>query len=175
MLYPLLLSLAMFGCQGEATSKAPAKPSIEVFDEAANAVLTTVVPGHPCRATVDGVELLVGGPQLVAQVGEDRWSGETAENGTTLRKNEQIVARIHAKQLVDANGLPLIRVLDNGDIVDKSNAVVRSARATPSGVYVDKLLVRNTIDMTLAAFLTAREAPAEVRALAVCNILFEKT
>lgn len=162
----------LVGCQGTDTSKAqPPKPAgIEVLD-ATRSVVARVVPGRPCRATVDGIELLVGGRPLVAQVGTDRWTGEDAPNGTTLKKNDQIVARIHAKQLFDANGIPLVRVMDNGDIADKANAVVHKAVVGPNTVTIDTLTVMGTTDIALAAFLTSRETVPEVRALAACHYL----
>jgi hypothetical protein len=151
----------------------PPKPAaIEVLD-ATRSVVARVVPGRPCRATVDGVELLVGGRPLVAQVGADRWTGEDAQNGTTLKKNDQIVARIHAKQLFDANGIPIVRVMDNGDIADRANAVVRKAVVGTNAVTIDTLTVTGTTDVALAAFLTltSRETVPEVRALAACHYL----
>ena len=165
--------MPLVGCQGTDAPKQPAKATgIEVLD-ASRTVVARVVPGRPCRATVDGVELLVGGRPLVAQVGTDRWTGEDADNGTTLRKNDQIVARIHAKQLFDANGIPIVRVLENGDIVDKANAVVRKAVAGDNAVTIDALTVTGTTDVTIAAFLTlsSRETVPEVRALAACHYL----
>lgn len=167
----------VLGCQSTDASKtAPQQPAgIEVVD-ATGAVLARVVPGRPCRATVEGVELLVGGRPLVAQVGADRWTGEDAANGTTLRKNEQIVARIHAKQLFDANGIPVVRVLENGDIADKANAVVRKAIVDGKAVKIDTLTVTGTTDVAIAAFLTltSRETVPEVRALAACHFLLEQ-
>ncbi|MBA3501193.1 MAG: hypothetical protein M4D80_27375 [Myxococcota bacterium] len=161
----------LVGCQGTDTSKAQAKPvGIEVLD-VTRSVVARVVSGRPCRATVDGVELLVGGRPLVAQVGTDRWTGEDAPNGTTLKKNDQIVARIHAKQLFDANGIPIIRVMENGDIADRANAVVRKAVVGANTVTIDTLTVTGTTDVALAAFLTSRETVPEVRALAACHYL----
>jgi hypothetical protein len=164
----------LVGCQGTDAPKAQPQPTgIEVLDAERN-VIARVVPGRPCRATVDGLELLVGGRPLVAQVGSDRWTGEDADNGTTLRKNDQIVARIHAKQLFDANGIPIIRVMDNGDIADKANAVVRKAVVTGNTVTIDSLTVTGTTDVAIAAMVTARETVAEVRALAACHYLIEQ-
>ena len=167
--------LPVVGCQGTDSSKAAApKPNvIEVLD-GSKAVIARVAPGHPCRATVDGVELLVGGPPLVAQIGTDKWTGEDAENGTTLRKNGQIVARIHAKQLFDPNGIPILRVLDNGDIADKANAVVRKAVTAVDHVTIDTFTVTGTTDIAIAAMLTARETVPEIRALAACHYLLEQ-
>ncbi|HET9482552.1 MAG TPA: hypothetical protein VFO79_01235, partial [Xanthomonadales bacterium] len=156
--------LPAVGCQGSSSEPAPrpAAPAIEVRD-ATGSIVARVKPGRPCRASVDGIELLVGGRPLVAQVGTDRWTGEDATNGTTLKKNDAPVARIHAKQLFDQNGIPLIRVLESGDIVDKANAVSRKAVATPAGITIGDLQISGTQDVVLAAMLTAREALPEVR------------
>ena len=166
--------MAAVGCQTtDAPKTAPKTPAIEVLD-ATHSVTARVVPGRPCRATVDGVELLVGGRPLVAQVGADRWTGEDASNGTTLRKNDQIVARIHAKQIFDANGIPVIRVMDNGDIADKANALVRKAVVSGNTVTIGEQTVTGTTDFAIAAMLTARETVPEVRALAACHYLLEQ-
>jgi hypothetical protein len=161
------------GCQStDAPKTAPKSAGIEAIDD--GTVVARVIAGRPCRATVAGVELQVGGRPLVAQVGADRWTGEDAENGTTLRKNDQIVARIHANQLFDANGIPILRVLDNGDIVDKANAVARKAVVASDRITIDSFTVTGTTDIAIAAMLTARETVPEVRALAVCHYLLEK-
>src|SRR5687767_5869169 len=127
--------LPVVGCQRESSSEKPPpakRSAIEARDATKN-VVARVQPGHPCRVTVEGVELLVGGRPLIAQHGADRWTGEDGENGTTLRKNDQIVARIHANQLFDADGIPVLRVLETGDITDKGNAVVRKAAVANGG------------------------------------------
>ena len=171
-----LALLPAIGCQGSSSQPAPQKVAraVEARD-ATGSVIARVQPGRPCRATVDGVELLVGGRPLVAQVGTDRWTGEDAANGTTLKKNDATVARIHAKQLFDETGVPLIRVLDNGDIVDKANAVARKAVAGSDGVTIGDLQISGTQDVVLAAMLTAREALPEVRALAACHFLLNES
>jgi hypothetical protein len=53
-----------------------------------------IVAGHPCRAEVEGEELLIGTEPLVAQVGNSRWSGVTSDAGTTLRRDGQPIVRI---------------------------------------------------------------------------------
>lgn len=167
-LFVVCCAVPLVGCQSTDAPK-PAPPNtISVSDGSAR-----VVGGRPCRATVQGIELLVGIDPLVAQVGADKWTGEDAANGLTVRKNDQIVARIHAKQLFDANGIPLMRVLDSGEIVDKSNAVVRKAFTGTNHVQIDSLTVTGTTDVAIAAMLTARETVPEVRALAACHYLIE--
>ena len=169
----LFACVAAVGCQSTDAPKVEHKdPAIEVVD-ATKSVTARVVPGRPCRATVDGIELLVGGRPLVAQIGSDRWTGEDSPAGTTLKKNDQIVARIHAKQIFDANGIPIIRVMDNGDIADKANALVRRAVVSGNAVAIGELTVTGTTDIAIAAMLTARETVPEVRALAACHYLIE--
>ena len=170
----LLALVVGAGCQTTESKSAPKPPATIVATDASGAVVARVTSSRPCRATVDGFELLVGGRPLVAQNGADRWTGDDAENGTTLRKNDQQVARIHAKQLFDHEGVPLLRVLDNGDIIDKSNAIVRKAIVADGTVKIGELTITGTTDVVLAAFITAREAVPEVRALAACHLLLEK-
>ena len=107
----------------------------------------------------------------MAHNGATRWTGEDAANGTTLKKNDAAVARIHAKQLFDAEGLPIVRVMDDGTIATRAGVVVRRAVASPNGVTIGDLTVTNTTDLALAAMLTAREAEPELRALAACHFL----
>jgi hypothetical protein len=158
-------------CQGTDVAPPPAKRAIEVRD-ASGHVTARVVVGHPCRATVDGVEMLVGGRPLVAQLGNVRWTGEDAANGTTLKENDKVVARIHAKQIFDAEGIPLLRVMENGDIVDLTSRVVRKAIAEGTTVRVGDVTVTDT-DLVLAAMLTAPELPPALRALVACHYLLE--
>lgn len=58
-------------------------------------VVARVVAGHPCRAEIDGNELLVGTEPLVAQVGNTRWSGEDTGGDTTLRRDGTALVRLH--------------------------------------------------------------------------------
>ena len=169
-----LALLPAFGCQGASEQRTQPAASIEVRDSTGS-VVARVQPGRPCRASVDGVELLVGARPFVAQVGTDVWTGETAANGTTLKKNGAVVARIHARQLFDDQGIPLIRVLETGAIVDRANAVVRTAAPGATGVTIGELSVGGTTDVVLAAMLTAREALPEVRALAACHFLLNES
>lgn len=189
MIWPYLSSSLFVGlvggCRGDGDRTPPPPPplpAIEVRD-ASGAITARVVPGRPCRASVDGVELLVGGRPLVSQQGAIRWTGEDAANGTTLFKDGAPVARIHARQLFDAEGLPLLRVLDDGAIADRASAIVRRAVATPGSgsgsgsgsatgsVKLGDLTVTGTTDMVLAAMLTAPEAPPDLRAMVACHLL----
>jgi len=160
------------GCRGGGDPAPPPPPAIEVRD-AAGSVTARVVPGHPCRATVEGVELLVGGRPLVAQQGAVRWTGEDAANGTTLKKDGAPVARVHARQLFDEAGIPILRVLPDGGIINRASVRVRSAAASPTGnsVAIGAVTVTGTADITLAAMLAAPEAPPDLRALVACHFL----
>ena len=161
------------GCRGGGEpAPPPPPPAIEVRD-AAGALTARVVAGHPCRATVEGVELLVGGRPLVAQQGAVRWTGEDAPNGTTLKKDGAPVARVHARQLFDAEGIPLLRVLEDGSITNRASVVVRRAAPAPTGnaVTVGSATFTGTTDVVLAAMLAAPEAPPDVRAMVACHFL----
>jgi len=169
-------------CQGSSRETAAAPSAIEVVS--AGKVTARVVPGHPCRATVAGVELLVGGPPLLAQDGDTRWTAETLENGTTFKNNDQPVARIHANQLFDAEGVPLVKVLDNGTIANGPGRIVRKAVAsrdpTPHVTITSAdrkvpgdIVVNNTEDVVLASLLAAPEPDPQIRALAACFLLLE--
>jgi hypothetical protein len=182
----LSLLLVVGGCRCGAARQAAAPggpPPIEVRD-AAGAVSARVVPGRPCRATVEGVELLVGGPPLVAQQGAARWSGEDGANGTTLSRDGAPAARVYARQLFDAEGLPILRVLEDGSITDRASAIVRRATVQPATPLAppavrigpprrpeDGLTVTGTADVVLAAMLAAPEATPAVRAMVACHFL----
>ena len=183
-----MLLLLLVGCQSSSgagdppareRSAAPSHP-IEVHDLGGN-ISARVTPGHPCRAMVDGVEMMVGGEPLVAQHGEVRWSGDDRGNGITILRDAEIVARIVDDKpgelaLIDAQGVPLIRVITEGDdvkVIDKQSAVVRHVTRSGKGIEVQPgPTVTGTQDRMLVAALTATEAPPEVRALAACHRLF---
>jgi hypothetical protein len=177
-------TLALVGCASCQGEPAPAPfagtPAIEVM--VAGKVVARVAPGHPCRATVSGIELIVGGPPLLAMVGETRWTAERASNGTTFKKNGEPVARIHAKQLFDAQGIPLVKVMDSGTVANGPGRVVRKAsaiRGPVSRVEIQDLakppsndaVVTNTDDIVLAALLASPEAEPEIRGLVACHLL----
>jgi hypothetical protein len=168
-------------CQGGTGTADPAGAAraIEVRD-ANGAITARVVAGRPCRATVGTTELIVGGRPLVATSGATHWTGMDAPNGTTLLQNDVAVARIHAKQLFDAEGIPLLRVMENGDIANGAGRIVRKARVVPgSKITIGELTITGLTgtpdDLALAAMLTAPEVSAELRALAACHYLLPGT
>ena len=154
---------------------APHASAIEVHD-LAQGVTAKIVPGHPCRASVDGIDMQVGGEPMVAQVGTTRWTGDDRGNGITLLKDGDAVARIVEDDggiaLIDPQGVAFVRVAHDA-IIDRQNAVVRHVVATAKGIDVQPgPSVTGTEDRLLAAVLTAVEAPPEVRAMAACHRLF---
>lgn len=186
MSFRCLCLFAVLGCQDRGSSStagtAIEPPAIELRDQ--GAIVARVWPGSPCRAVVDGLELLVGhgeADSLVAQHGATRWVTEQGDNGTTFRRNDLEAARIHAHQLFDEHGAPLVRVLENGDIVNGAGQLVRQAKVTGTSVTItpvvnpghpaEPIVVTGTTHIELAAMLSAREATAEIRALAACHFL----
>lgn len=176
-------ALALVGCaacQGDPTpAPTPVAPAIEVLVD--GKATARVAPGHPCRATVAGIELIVGGPPLLATVGDVQWTAESASNGTTFKKNGEPVARIHAKQLFDSQGIPLVKVTDQGNVANGPGRVVRKATAvkapTPRVEIHDlakppvHAVVTNTDDLVLATLLASPEAEPEIRGLVACHLL----
>ena len=132
--------------------------------------------GRPCRATIDGVDLIVGTRPLVAQQGAVRWTGEAGAEGAAFARDGAPAGRLHADQLFDGDGALVMRLGDGGAIADARGAIVRRARATAGGVAVEDLRggatieVTGTTDVLVAAVLVAGTLP-EVRALAACHLL----
>ena len=170
MLFRLVLLFTVVACQGRSPSPPVPRPVIEAKDSHGT-VTARVTPGHPCRANVDGLEMLVGGRPLVAMNGSARWTGEDAADGTTLRKNDEVVARIHANQLFDHQGMSLVHLMPDGTIQDFEGKVSRRANIAPNRITIGDLEVTGTHDAALAVMLTAPEATPEVRALAACHYL----
>lgn len=180
----LSCALAVFGsaaCQGDPAPDQPiARPVIEVM--VGGKAVAKVTPGHPCRAIVGDVEVLVGGPPLVATVGDVRWTAETAANGTTFKKNDEPVARIHANQLFDAQGIPVVKVTEGGSIANGPGRILRKATVVPGAAPqveiktmmkqpADDAVVTHTDDLFLAALLAAPEADPTIRGLVACHLL----
>ncbi len=174
------------GCQtSSSASSAPTETagssSIELHDPTGK-VTARVTPGHPCRATVDGIELLIGTQPLVAQLGDVRWTGETSSNGTTIKRNDKAVARIFPSDLPNETGLfttegvAMVRATvsgDKADLISGAGAIVGSVTKLPKGgLAIADRVITGTDDLLLAALLSAPEAPPEVRGLAACHRLF---
>lgn len=180
------MALALLSsCQGGSSSKkeepqrsaAPAvaaPKAIEVHD-AKGAVTATVSADRPCRATVEGIELIVGTHPVVATVGAVQWTGDDDNGGTLIRRNGEPVARFapgaDTLGLFDPNGIAIVRAMlaDNAvRVVSGQGAVLRTATRTSTGIAVGDQTVTGTDDLLLAAVLAAPEARPEVRALAAC-------
>lgn len=152
--------------------------AIEVHD-AKGAVTAKVTAELPCRASVDGIELVVGARPVVATVGGTQWTGHDDNGGTLIKRDGEPVARIapstNALGVFDPNGIGIVRAMLADDtapgtarVVSGRGVVLRTATRTPSGIAVGDRTVTGTDDLLLAAVLAAPEARPEVRALAAC-------
>jgi hypothetical protein len=172
------------GCQSASSSASavaePAPHAIELHD-ASGKITAKVVPGHPCRATVDDIELLVGTDPLVAQLGDVRWSGDVAANGTTFRRNDEPIARMYPSDqpmttgLYSADGSAIFRATaadTKADLVSAAGAIFATVTRAGGKLAVGDRTVTGTDDLLLAALLAAPTAPPEVRGLAACHRLF---
>jgi hypothetical protein len=174
--------LALFGCQGTPKeTPAPAPALIEVRDGTGK-VLAMLRPGHPCRATVDRIEMFIGGPPLVSQHGDERWTGEHGQNGTTLLRDGAAVARVLGQpselSVFDPSGVALVRVATAKDAATVSNAggkLIRQLARKGDAIAVDppEFTISGTTDLVLAAVLSAPELVPEVRGLAACERVLE--
>lgn len=142
-----------------------------------------IVTGHPCRAEVEGEELLIGTEPLVAQVGNNRWSGEPAEAGTTLRKDGEVIVRIRDIQttgqetgieVFDPQGAAILHISGDGALANARGEIVRRAEPAHAAVKIGETVVTGTSDLALAVLVTAPELIPEVRALAACHRLFAR-
>lgn len=181
----MLVLGALSACQSksDAGGRTPeAAPSIELKD-AKGHVAARIMPGHPCRAMVDDIELLVGSDPLVAQLGDDRWTGQTAANGTTIKRNDEVIARVFPIDspseigVYTPDGVAMFRATlagDKVDLISGAGAVIGSVKKLPTGgisINGERVLT-GTNDLLLAALLGTTEAPPEVRGLAACHRLF---
>ena len=199
----MLLLAAVSACQSKSDAGArvaEAPPSIELKD-AKGHVIARVTPGHPCRAMVDDIEMLVGTDPLVAQLGEVRWTGTTTTNGTTIKRNDEVIARVFPIDqpsetgVYTPDGVAMFRATvsgDKADLISGAGAVIGSVKKLPTGgisietpqraavlrgpaepgLAIGERVLTGTNDLLLAALLGATEAPPEVRGLAACHRLF---
>src|SRR5215468_4540394 len=126
---PLAASVFVAGCQ-RSEPDPPRPPPAVIEARAGSTTLAHIIAGHPCRAEIDGNELLIGTQPLVAQVGNTRWSGDdTAGDGTTLRKDGAAVVRIRdaqeaAIEVFDPRGAAILRLSADGAIANASGAIL---------------------------------------------------
>jgi len=148
-------------------------------------VIAELRPLRPCRASVDGTEMIVGGPPILSQVGNTTWTGSTSENGTTYSRDSERIARIYpirdpkSAAVLDMQGVAMARITVAGDkaaVADASTATIRSLTKLGSTISIDAppLTVTGTDDLVLAALLTAPELVPEVRMLAACERVLVK-
>jgi len=135
-----------------------------------------IVPGHPCRADIDGNELLIGTEPLVMQVGNSRWSGDAAADGTTLRKDGAAFVRLHdtpdaGVEVFDPHGGAILLVTADGALANARGEILRRAAPTSAAIKIGDSVVTGTSDLVLGVLITAPELIPEVRALAACHRL----
>jgi hypothetical protein len=159
--------------EGERTGKAPAA-AIEVHD-GAGAVLASVSPVLPCRARVDGAELVVAGRPVDVTVGGARWTADDDTGGTLIRRDGEVVARIASDAesigVFRPDGVAIVRALladGAARVISGQRIVLRTTTRTSSGIAAGDRTVTGTDDVLLAAILAAPEVEPEVRALAAC-------
>jgi len=179
--------LAAFGCQAkpESSAQTPLPAGVIVHDQT-GVTIAELRPGHPCRATIGPVELIVGGPPLVAQVGDTRWSGDTGSNGTTIARGSDAIARVFPVgdptrvAVIDPQGVALLRVtLSGGDatVANASGQTIRRLHTKVGGEIVSDppaASATGTKDLVLVALLSAPELAPEVRMLAACERVLVK-
>jgi hypothetical protein len=175
----LIASLGTVACQGKSQLDTPRPPRPVVEARAAGSTVARVVGGHPCRAEIEGNELLVGTEPLVAQVGNTRWSGDDGADGTTLRRDGTPLVRLHdsATGIVidDPAGATLLKVGIDGTVANARGEILRRAEASKasgaSAIKIGDALITGTSDLALGVLVTAPELIPEVRALAACHRL----
>lgn len=168
------------GCRGssEPDPPRPPPPVIEARAGAGGVTLAHIVSGHPCRAEIDGDEMLVGTVPLIAQVGGSRWTGDdSGGDGTTLRKDGAAIVRIRdaqeaAIEVFDPRGAALLRLSSDGTVANGTGEVLRRGEATLTAIKVGDTVITGTTDVALGVLITAPELIPEVRALAACHRLF---
>lgn len=183
---PLIALALLASCQGspasrkqaesDRTSKTPAA-AIEVHD-GAGAVLASVSPTLPCRARVDGVELVVTGRPVDVTVGSAHWTADDDAGGTLIKRDGEVVARVTTTTGSGASlgvfrpdGVAIVRALltdGAARVINGQRVVLRTTTRTSSGIAAGDRTVTGTDDVLLAAILAAPEVAPEVRALAAC-------
>jgi hypothetical protein len=178
-----LLLLALLACQGK-KEPPPAPVAVQVRDTS-GVLVAELRPLRPCRGSIGPVDLIVGGPPLLANLGTTEWKGSTGDNGTTLIRDGQPVVRVfpvgdpNTVSVLDMHGVALARIAVSGALAtvsDASGVPVRNVRREGDGVVIDApaLKITGTTDLVLAALLSAPELSPEVRVLAACERVLVK-
>ena len=171
----------LLGCQTKAETPA-VDPTVMVEVHDGKSLVASLRPGRPCRATIGPTEMIIGGPPLISQLGDVRWSGADGSNGTTLERasadTTNRVARIfpvndqHSVSVFDLTGVPMLRVQTTAagaTVTDASLRQLRTLSVKGDQIVADKLVVTGTHDVLLASVLTAPELSPEIRMLAACE------
>ena len=179
-----LLLLALVACQGKQEAPPPGPVAVQVRDSS-GVLVAELRPLRPCRGSIGPVDLIVGGPPLVANLGGTQWKGSAADNGTTLIRDGESVARIFpvgdpkTVSVLDMQGVALARIALSPAGVTVTNAAsvpVRNLRIDGATIKADEppLTITGTKDLVLAALLSAQELSPEVRVLAACERVLVK-
>jgi hypothetical protein len=142
-------------------------------------MIARIVASRPCRADIDGNELLIGIEPLVVQVGNSRWTGDHADDGTTLRRDGTAIVRVRDAQdtgieVFDPAGAAILRVTPEGAIANADGEILRRAEPLHAAIRIGDAMVTGTSDVALGALVTAPELVPEVRGLAACHRLFSR-
>jgi hypothetical protein len=185
--YRLAASLVVVtGCQDKASKVSPpVAPADVIVRDAGGAVVAELKVTRPCRATIGPLELIVGGPPLVATVGSTQWTGQTEPNGTLLIRDGERIARIFpvgdatAGAVFDLKGVAQARIEVTGETAVVKNAAtvpVRRLTLASGTITADDpaLTITGTDDLVLAALLSAPEVLPEIRMLAACERVLVK-
>jgi hypothetical protein len=179
-----LLLLAALGCQGKKEAPPPPPTPIQVRD-ASGVLVAELRPLRPCRGTIGPIELIVGGPPLLANVGGTQWTGSAGGNGTTLVRDQESIARVYPvgdalqAAVLDMRGVAVVRIAVNGAaavVSDAATVPVRNLKLDGDTIKTDepKLTITGTKDLVLAGLLSAPELLPEVRVLAACERVLVK-
>lgn len=180
----LLLLALVVGCQSKKQAPPPEPVPVQVRDSS-GVLVAELKPLRPCRGSIGPVDLIVGGPPLLATLGDTKWTGSTAANGTTLARNGQAVARVFpvgdatAAAVLDMQGVALARIAVAGQtatVSDAASVPVRNLKLSGTSITSDepKLTITGTEDLILAALLSAPELMPEVRIIAACERVLAK-
>lgn len=179
-----LLLTVLLGCQGKKEAPPPAPVAVQVRDSS-GALVAELRPLRPCRGSIGPVDLIVGGPPLVANLGGTQWAGSAADNGTILFRDGQPVVRVFQVSdpkdtaVLDMQGVALARIkaTDVAAVVSNAASVpVRTLTVAGATITSDTppLTITGTNDLVLAALLSAPELTPEVRVLAACERVLVK-
>jgi hypothetical protein len=143
-------------------------------------VVASLRPGKPCRATIGPTEMIIGGPPLISQLGDTRWTGKDGPSGTTLEREGDRVARIFpigdraTLGVFDLDGIAMLSVHTTpagANVTDAAARLLRTLAVNGDQIVADhpSLVVTGTHDVLLASVLIAPELSPEVRMLAACE------